>query len=78
MDIEVLMRQVSKDLPLYLYGHAMGALLLITLIMRNPQLKIAGVMTTSPLLGFPMDRKIKGIKYWLVRIFGSFLEVLGF
>ena len=69
MDIEVLMRQVSKELPLYLYGNAMGSLLLITLIMRNPQLKIAGLITTSPLLGLPMDRKIKGIKYWLVRLF---------
>lgn len=43
MDLEVLLRQVSKDLPLFLYGHAMGGLLIITLIMRNPSLKIAGL-----------------------------------
>jgi len=35
-DIEVLIRQVNKDLPLYLYGHSLGGQLLITFIMRNP------------------------------------------
>ena len=38
-----MLRQVSKDLPLFLYGHAMGGLLVITLILRNPSLKIAGI-----------------------------------
>lgn len=75
MDIEVLMRQVSKELPLYLYGHAMGGLLIITLLMRNPHLKIAGIITTSPLLNLPMDRKIRGIKYIIVKWFGGLLEV---
>jgi alpha-beta hydrolase superfamily lysophospholipase len=42
MDLEVLLRQVSKDLPLFLYGHALGGLLIITLIIRNPSLKTAG------------------------------------
>ena len=56
----------------------MGGLLIITLIMRNPSLKIAGlfkiltsgVITTSPMLALPLDRRIKGIKLLLIRFVG--------
>lgn len=63
----------------------MGGLLLITLLMRNPFLKIAGnrydyqnigILTTSPMLNLPLDRKIKGIKFLLVKFFGKYLEVI--
>ncbi|CAD8176051.1 unnamed protein product [Paramecium pentaurelia] len=76
MDIEVLLRQVSKDIPLFLYGHAMGGLLIISFLIRNPQLKVRGIITTAPMLGFPMDRKLKGIKYIAVKYFGHYMEDL--
>ncbi|KAM3139158.1 hypothetical protein pb186bvf_008756 [Paramecium bursaria] len=76
MDVEVLLRQVSKDLPLFLYGHAMGGLLIVSLLIRNPHLKIAGVITTSPMFGFPQDRELKGFKYYAVKYLGHYLEDL--
>ena len=68
MDLEVLLRQVSKDLPLFLYGHALGGLLIITLIIRNPALKTAGDIN--------INININGLKYWLIKLFGHYLEVI--
>lgn len=53
----------------------MGGLLIISLLIRNQNLKIAGVITTSPMLGFPLDRKLKGFRYYAVKFFGHYLEV---
>jgi len=43
-------------LPVFLYGHSLGGLLVLSLAMRNPELNLAGVITTSALIGFPQDR----------------------
>lgn len=52
----------------------MGGLLVITLAMRNPVLNIAGVISTSALIGFPKDRKMNFFKAWLVKALGKKLE----
>ncbi|CAD8043714.1 unnamed protein product [Paramecium primaurelia] len=76
LDVEVLIRQASKDLPLFLYGHAMGALVIISLLIRNPKLKISGVICTAPTLGFPLNRNIGPFKQFLIKNFGHYLEDL--
>ena len=53
----------------------MGGLLIVSLLIRNPHLKIAGVITTSPMFGFPQDRELKGFKYYAVKYLGHYLEV---
>lgn len=53
----------------------MGGLLIISFLMRNSTLKISGILTSAPMLGFPMDRKLKGIKYVAVKYFGHYMEV---
>ncbi|EGR30944.1 hypothetical protein IMG5_120760, partial [Ichthyophthirius multifiliis] len=73
-DICTLLKQANKDLPLYLYGHSLGGQLVITLVMRNPLLNIAGVIITSALIGFPKDRKINFLKTFLLKSLGKKLE----
>lgn len=51
MDVGVLITQVNASLPLFLYGHSMGGLLVLTFSILNPQVNVAGVITTSPLIG---------------------------
>jgi acylglycerol lipase len=75
MDIEVLLKQANKDLPLFLYGHSMGGLLVLSLGVRNPSLNIAGIVATSPLLGLPGDRKIDKSKIFFLKLIGKTLEV---
>jgi alpha-beta hydrolase superfamily lysophospholipase len=58
-----------------MYGHAMGGLLVISLLIRNPRLKISGVITTAPMLGFPMNRNIGPFKRFFIKNFGHYLEV---
>lgn len=40
----------------------MGALVIISLLIRNPKLKISGFIATSPTLGFPLNRNIGPLK----------------
>lgn len=52
----------------------MGGLLIITLAMRNPELNIAGIVATSPLIGFPKDRKMSFFKKFAIKNLGKKLE----
>ncbi|KRX08668.1 hypothetical protein PPERSA_07480 [Pseudocohnilembus persalinus] len=58
----------------FLYGHSLGGLVVLTLAMRNPDLNIAGIITTSALLGFPKDRKMSMFKGYFVKMVGKKLE----
>jgi alpha-beta hydrolase superfamily lysophospholipase len=48
-----LLLQVSSDLPCYLLGHGMGALVINSFLGRNTHIaeKIAGVVYSAPLFG---------------------------
>ena len=53
----------------------MGGLLVLTLGCRNPNLKIAGFISSSALLGDPTDRKIDQFKKDGVNLLGEPLGV---
>lgn len=78
MDVEVLLKQASKDLPLFLYGHSLGGMLILSLALRNPELNLAGVITTSALIKFPRDRSLPAHKVFMIRLIGKNLEVFYF
>ena len=50
-DLSVLMKEFDKDLPLFLYGHSMGSAIIISFLINNPKLKVAGVIASGPPLG---------------------------
>ena len=75
-DIEVLLRQASPNLPLFLYGHSMGAALIASLLIRNSYLRISGVILTSGLFGFPKERNMPWIKRTAIKLIGNHLEVI--
>lgn len=52
----------------------MGGLLVLTLAIKNPLLNLAGVVTTSALIGFPKDRKMNFMKATLIKALGKKLE----
>lgn len=74
MDVETMLKQTSGELPLFLYGHSLGGLVVLTLVMRNPELNVAGIISTSALIGFPKDRKMGFFKSNLVKLAGKKLE----
>ena len=75
MDVEVLLKQASRELPLFLYGHSLGGMLVLSLALRNPELNLAGVITTSALIRFPKDRSLPAHKVFMIRLIGKQLEV---
>lgn len=75
MDVEVLLKQASRELPLFLYGHSLGGMLILSLALRNPELNLAGIITTSALIKFPRDRTLPPHKVFIIRLIGKNLEV---
>ena len=74
-DIEHVLKMMSPDLPLFVFGHSMGGGLVSTLMIRNPGLNIAGVICSSALLGYPNNRHFP---WWLKKAFqfsGPVLDV---
>jgi len=73
-DIELLLRQASRSLPLFIYGHGMGAGLVASLLIKNPYLNISGVILTSGMFGLAKERRINWLKKWFVKLLGDHLE----
>ena len=48
---EVLIK-ARTDKPLFIFGHSMGGLVTTTFLLRNPNLKISGVILSAPFFGF--------------------------
>lgn len=74
-DIKLLLQQAGKDLPLFLYGHSLGASLIASLLIRNKWLNISGVILTSAMFEFAQERKINHLKRFFIRLFGGYFEV---
>ncbi|KAL4464071.1 hypothetical protein ABPG74_006008 [Tetrahymena malaccensis] len=78
-DIELLLQQVRKDIPLFVCGHSLGASLLLSIGVRNPNLNISGFIALAPLVDpdrHGYERKngiISKFTQYGVRILGEFL-----
>jgi alpha-beta hydrolase superfamily lysophospholipase len=66
---------VDTSLPLFLYGHSMGGLLVLSYCILNPSIQVQGVIATSPLIGFPKDRKLDFFKLFMIKNVAKKLEV---
>lgn len=75
-DIKLLLQQAGKDLPLFLYGHSLGASLIASFLMRNKWLNVSGVILTAAMLGFAQETKIDALKKFFIRVLGGYFEVL--
>ena len=51
-DVTALLKQANPNLPLFLYGHSMGGLTVLSYLLNNPDLNISGVILSAPFLGF--------------------------
>jgi len=58
-----------------MYGHSMGGLMVLTFALLNPKIPIAGVIATSPLIGFPSDRNLTWFKLKILFSVSKDLEV---
>lgn len=75
-DIKLLLQQAGRDLPLFLYGHSLGASLIISFLMRNKWLNVSGVIITAAMFGFAQETKIDALKKFFIRALGGYFEVI--
>lgn len=47
-DIIACLEQTNKHLPLFIFAHSMGGGVIATFLLRNPQLRLAGVVFSGP------------------------------
>ena len=73
-DVIAVIKQANQSLPLFLYGHSLGALVVLTLTYEYLHLNVSGIMLTSPLLGFPTDRQLPWAKRVLIKLLGKKME----
>lgn len=70
-DIETLVQQSSRNIPLFMLGFSMGGMLLISFLMNNPQLNVTGAILVNPLIEVPEQSKLNGHKGAVVKIVGN-------
>lgn len=75
-DVITLMTQARPELPLFMYAHSMGGLVVMKLLLQRPEIKVSGCVLTSPFLGLPSDRHFPKAKLWVVQQLGDDLEDL--
>jgi alpha-beta hydrolase superfamily lysophospholipase len=74
-DVSVLLQMVNPKLPLFIYGHSMGGLTILTYLMNNPDLNIAGVVLSAPFLGIAERQNVDEAKKLIVRFLAPHLDV---
>eukprot|EP00357_Protocruzia_adherens_P007360 CAMPEP_0114975584 /NCGR_PEP_ID=MMETSP0216-20121206/2188_1 /TAXON_ID=223996 /ORGANISM="Protocruzia adherens, Strain Boccale" /LENGTH=278 /DNA_ID=CAMNT_0002336397 /DNA_START=30 /DNA_END=863 /DNA_ORIENTATION=+ len=76
-DISFLIREkCPTDLPLYLLAHSMGGLVIASFLVNNPNLSLAGVITTGALFTLQVGREVPPFKMFLIRMMKVYLPEL--
>lgn len=74
-DIELVLKMMNPELPVFIFGHSMGGGLVASLMIRNPGLKIAGVICSAALFGAPNGRSFPWILRKVLQCSGPFADV---
>ncbi len=57
-----MIQRFEDGLPTFLYGNSMGCMVVNTFLLKNPDLKIAGVIFSAPFFGFSENYKLNWFK----------------
>lgn len=77
-DLTTIIDAVGFQKPLFLYGHSIGALVILLLATLNPTAPFDGLMVSSPLIDIPAFRRIHWLKNLLFsKVFSKIFEQIG-
>lgn len=71
-----LLTKAREDLPLFLFAHGMGTLVLNTFLGQNPEIadRVAGVIYSAPFFGMPDFVGLDFMKKTMVKILAPHLD----
>lgn len=73
-DVILLLKRARPDLPLFIYGHSLGGLVVIKLLLEKSELNVSGCIITSPLLGLSKNIHFNWIKKKFIDHLGDHLS----
>lgn len=73
-DLHKVLLEAYTDVPVFLYGHSLGAAVIIHYLSLN-KVPIAGVIFTSPMLVVPIYWRFSWAMNLVMRTFGTILDV---
>lgn len=74
-DVVSLLKQLNPNLPLFMYSHSMGGLVLSTFLTNNPNLNVSGVIFSAPLVEFAPNQGIDNSKRVLIKVLAPHIDV---
>ncbi|CAI2366427.1 unnamed protein product [Moneuplotes crassus] len=77
-DIMLLLKEVDTDIPLFVYAHSMGCMVLLSFLMNNPGLNISGVILVAPLTSPPKNVKLDYFRRFVAKMIGQNLPEMIF
>ena len=71
-----MLAESDANLPLFLFAHSMGAMVLATYLDTNPEIvgKISGVIYSAPFFGLPDSKAVGPAKSLLIKFLSLHLE----
>ena len=73
-DVIHTLKTARADLPLFLYAHSLGGLVIIKLLLERPELNVSGCIVTSPLLGLTKNMEFNWAKRMAIHYLGDDLS----
>ncbi len=73
--LSAMILKFSENLPSFLYGNSMGCMVINTFLLKNPDLKLAGVIFSAPFFGFSDKINFNWFKQQLVKLVHPILNV---
>lgn len=73
-DLHKVLLEAYNDVPVFLYGHSLGATIIIHYLTLN-KMPIAGVIFTSPMLEVPLYWRFGWVMNLVMRTFGTLWDV---
>jgi lysophospholipase len=70
----ILIKKARASLPLFIYGHSLGGLVTIKLLLEKSNINVSGCIITSPLLGLAKNLNLNWIKRQFVHYLGDHLS----
>lgn len=73
-DLHEVVLEAYTDVPVFLYGHSLGAAVVLDYLTFN-KVPIAGVIFTSPMLVVPLYWRFNRLMDWTINLFGTLWDV---